>query len=98
MSDWSYEKFGKEISIIEGMNKSSVNIACLSDFEQFARVTLDKRSFDYIEGGADDEQTIKSNVDAFKRSDTIYSYFVMPPSQRVNFLPNDDNDNKLICR
>lgn len=40
---------------------------CIDDFEQYARYKLPKSIYDYYKNGADDEITLKRNVEAFKR-------------------------------
>ena len=39
----------------------------MADFEEYARKHLPKMAFDYYAGGADEQQTLKENVLAFKR-------------------------------
>lgn len=39
----------------------------LADFETHARKVLDKNALDYYSSGADQEQTLRDNVEAFKR-------------------------------
>ena len=40
---------------------------CTADFEAHARKVLTKETWDYYEGGANNEQTLKENVIAFSR-------------------------------
>ncbi|XP_071785500.1 2-Hydroxyacid oxidase 1-like [Asterias amurensis] len=40
---------------------------CLGDFEGIARRRLTKNAFDYYQSGANDEQSLRDNVDAFQR-------------------------------
>lgn len=40
---------------------------CLADFEDYAREHLPKHAFEYIAGGANDESTLKENLQALKR-------------------------------
>ncbi|XP_053070655.1 2-Hydroxyacid oxidase 2 isoform X4 [Acinonyx jubatus] len=42
-------------------------LACLTDFQAFARERLPKSTWDFIEGGADDSFTRDDNIAAFKR-------------------------------
>ncbi|XP_046941941.1 2-Hydroxyacid oxidase 2 isoform X2 [Lynx rufus] len=42
-------------------------LACLTDFQAFARERLPKSTWDFIEGGADDSFTRDDNMAAFKR-------------------------------
>lgn len=37
------------------------------EYEELARLSLPKMNFDYFHGGAEDEHTLKENVEAFKR-------------------------------
>jgi hypothetical protein len=54
------------------MDKSPINgeeaVVCLDDFEREAVKVLPKNAFDYFRSGADDEATLRDNIDAFKRS------------------------------
>ncbi|GFS47003.1 hydroxyacid oxidase 1 [Trichonephila inaurata madagascariensis] len=43
------------------------NFICIEDFEKYALKSLPKMIADYYRGGADNEQTLKENRDAFKR-------------------------------
>ena len=45
----------------------SVVMVCLDDFERMASRKLSKAAYDYFRSGADDEVTLKNNVEAFKR-------------------------------
>ena len=45
----------------------SADPVCLADFENCARGHLPKYAFDFLAGGANDENTIRENVEAFKR-------------------------------
>lgn len=40
---------------------------CVADFEDYARELLPKYAFEYFAAGANDENTKKENVEAFKR-------------------------------
>lgn len=40
---------------------------CLGDFDGIARRRLAKNAFDYYQSGANDEQSLRDNVDAFQR-------------------------------
>lgn len=42
-------------------------LVCLADFEDYARKHLPKYAFDFFAGGANDENTIRENLEAFKR-------------------------------
>lgn len=43
------------------------DLICVEDFRKRAQQLLPKPVFDFYQGGADDEQTLKDNRDAFKR-------------------------------
>ena len=40
---------------------------CLADFEKYFNNSLDKNARDYYSHGANQEQTLKNNVEAFMR-------------------------------
>ena len=40
---------------------------CLSDFEELSKERMSVLTLEYYSGGADDEVTIKENIQAFKR-------------------------------
>jgi len=40
---------------------------CLPDFEEHAKKTLSKNAWDYYTSGANQEQTLRDNVEAFSR-------------------------------
>ena len=40
---------------------------CVDDFEKHAKKHLPKYAFEYFAGGADEENTLRENVEAFKR-------------------------------
>ena len=42
-------------------------MVCLDDFERYAEQSLASATLGYIQGGADDELTLKDNVAAFRR-------------------------------
>jgi len=42
-------------------------MACVDDFERYAVRTLASSTLGYIQGGCDDELTLKDNVMAFRR-------------------------------
>lgn len=42
-------------------------MVCVDDFEQYASHHLPKNAYDYYRSGADDEVTLKRNVEAFRR-------------------------------
>ena len=43
------------------------NMFCLSDFEEFARSQLDRNAWGYFSSGADAEQTLRDNEQAYSR-------------------------------
>ena len=45
----------------------SQDVVCLADFEDHARRLLPKYAFDFYSSGANDQETLKENVNAFKR-------------------------------
>jgi hypothetical protein len=40
---------------------------CLTDLEKEATKNISERTLSYFEGGADEELTLKDNIDAFRR-------------------------------
>jgi len=42
-------------------------MVCVDDFERYAARNLSSSTLGYFQGGADDEVTLRENVDAFKR-------------------------------
>ncbi|XP_076339476.1 2-Hydroxyacid oxidase 1-like isoform X1 [Tachypleus tridentatus] len=42
-------------------------MVCLDDFENFAAKNLNKNAFDYYRSGANQEQTLRENIEAFRR-------------------------------
>ena len=43
------------------------DVVCLADFEAFARQHLPKYAYEFYSAGANEQQTLRENVDAFKR-------------------------------
>ena len=43
------------------------SLICLNDYEEKAQQLLGKKTVDYFATGADDEQTVKENMQDFKR-------------------------------
>jgi len=43
------------------------DMVCLKDFEKTFSYSLDKNALDYYSAGANHEQTMKDNVEAFSR-------------------------------
>ena len=39
----------------------------VSEFQELARLALPKMYYDYYSGGAEDQQTLRENVEAFRR-------------------------------
>ena len=50
------------------MADSLTDPVCLEDFESYARQYLPNHAFEFFAGGANEETTIRENVEAFKRS------------------------------
>lgn len=46
------------------MSTEPVNV---NEFQEFARQALPKMFYDYYTGGAEDQHTLKENVEAFQR-------------------------------
>lgn len=44
-----------------------MDLVCVDDFEKHALQTLPKSIADYYKSGANDQQTLKENVEAFRR-------------------------------
>jgi len=44
-------------------------MVCLLDFERYFSLSLDKNALDYYSAGANHEQTLRDNVEAFSRLD-----------------------------
>ena len=40
---------------------------CIDDIAELAKQKLDRNAYNYYASGADEEQTLKDNVEAFKR-------------------------------
>lgn len=53
------------LSIIAVMEATAM--FCLADLEVQAREVLDKNALNYYSSGADHEQSVRDNVEAFKR-------------------------------
>ena len=43
------------------------NPVCIKDLEEFAKKTLPRNAYDYYSSGADDQQTLQENINAYKR-------------------------------
>ena len=46
---------------------TAMALVCVEDFEQEARFKLDRNAWNYYSSGANLEQTLRDNVDAYKR-------------------------------
>ena len=44
-----------------------MNLVCVKDYEQEARLRLDSDTWKYYSSGADEQQTLRDNVEAFLR-------------------------------
>ena len=53
------------------MADSLTDPVCLEDFESYARQYLPNHAFEFFAGGANEETTIRENVEAFKRCENI---------------------------
>ena len=53
------------VSIIAVMEATAM--FCLADLEVHAREVLDKNALNYYSSGADHEQSVRDNIEAFKR-------------------------------
>lgn len=49
------------------MMKMASRLVCVNDYEQEACRRLDRNAWGYYSSGADDQQSLKDNVDAFTR-------------------------------
>ncbi|XP_072028865.1 2-Hydroxyacid oxidase 1-like [Amphiura filiformis] len=49
------------------MQQAMAALVCIDDFEAYARTHLSKYAFDYFSCGAQEQQTLQDNKDAFKR-------------------------------
>ena len=58
---------------------------CLEDFESYARQYLPNHAFEFFAGGANEETTIRENVEAFKRCENIHES-VSPTSRFAKVL------------
>lgn len=48
-------------------SKMALEPVCVADFEDYARKDLPKYAFEYFAAGANDENTKRENVQAYKR-------------------------------
>ena len=56
-----------EVSSAVNMADSLTEPVCLKDFESYAREYLPFYAFEFFAGGANEETTIRENLEAFKR-------------------------------
>jgi L-lactate dehydrogenase (cytochrome) len=61
---------------MQPMNNTLMRAHNIADLRTVARARLPKPMFDYIDGGADDEQTLRHNRDAFARWHLIPRYLI----------------------
>ena len=47
--------------------KMALEPVCVADFEDYARKNLPKYAFEYFAAGANDENTKRENIQAYKR-------------------------------
>ena len=52
---------------MDAQKDHTVQLSNLSDFEKFAKNKLDSNAWGYYSCGADEEQTLRENIEAFKR-------------------------------
>ena len=57
---------------------------CLADFEVHFKRSLDKNARDYFSSGANQEQTLKDNVEAFSRWSCLH--ISRGPTQFTNYI------------
>ena len=62
-------EYGEELG---NMADSLTEPVCLKDFESYARQYLPNHAFEFFAGGANEETTIRENVEAFKRCENIH--------------------------
>ena len=67
----------------------------LKDFEKRAKHTLPKYVYDYFSSGSTEEQTLKDNCDAFKRSKVLKHFVCNLPVTLVEIFLTKTTKNKL---
>lgn len=65
------------LSSDEKMATGPVNV---TEFRELARRALPKMIFDFVDGGAEDEVTLRENVEAFKRITYLFWSSIFPLS------------------
>jgi len=55
----------KEVDSVPTTTKTTM--VCVDDFERYAEKCLNSATLGYIQGGADEEITLRDNVAAFRR-------------------------------
>ena len=60
-----------EVSSAVNMADSLTEPVCLKDFESYAREYLPFYAFEFFAGGANEETTIRENLEAFKRCENL---------------------------
>ena len=75
-------EYGEELG---NMADSLTEPVCLKDFESYARQYLPNHAFEFFAGGANEETTIRENVEAFKRCENIHES-VSPTSRFAKVL------------
>ena len=60
-----------EVSSAVNMADSLTEPVCLKDFESYAREYLPYYAFEFFAGGANEETTIRENLEAFKRCENM---------------------------
>lgn len=62
---------GLEARVVN-MADSLTEPVCLKDFESYAREYLPNYAFEFFAGGANEETTIRENLEAFKRCENSW--------------------------
>ena len=56
-----------QLTLLVTFTKQHVKMLSLADYEAHAKKVLDKNAWDYYSSGANQEQTLRDNVEAFAR-------------------------------
>jgi len=52
---------------VDSVTITEMTMVCVDDFERYAEKCLDSATLGYIQGGSDEEITLRDNVAAFRR-------------------------------
>jgi len=52
---------------VDSVTITKTTMVCVDDFERYAEKCLDSATLGYIQGGSDEEITLRDNVAAFRR-------------------------------